>query len=135
KELAQYLATSVDEWAVHNWGLRQQPVLLGTGPTFDLIAVTERKAPPALPVLVEKGKEKGQAKEKEKKEAGKEQEPSTPTGPVYPKWLAEGWGERDGWWQSNDLLTAPRAFRMLEAALIEAEHDWRGGGDPAEVRR
>jgi hypothetical protein len=129
KELAQYLRKAVDDWAVHNLGLHQRPVLLGSGPDFDLVAVTERKTPPpTAPALAEKDKVK-------EKESGKEKGAGPPAEMGYPKWLTDGWAERESWWRSNDLLTAPRAFRMLEAALLKAEHDWHGGGDPAEIRR
>src|SRR5512135_1997554 len=132
KELSQYLGKAVDDWTVHNLGRHQKPVLLVSGPNFDLVAVADRKTPlPTGPVLAEKDKKKHRVEEKE---SGKEKGAGPPAGTDYPKWLADGWAERESWWRSNDLLTAPRAFRMLEAALLKAEHDRRGGGDPAEIR-
>ena len=101
----------------------------------------EETAGPLRPVLAKKDKTKDPAKEKEKekgkekgKAAGKETGPESPTEPEYPGWLAEGWNERERWSRSDDFLAAPRAFRMLQVALLCAEQDWRGGGDPAEVR-
>jgi hypothetical protein len=141
RELAEYLERMVDAWAVTNLGVHQKPVLLTSGTDFDLIATGTVKKP--LPhrgvALAKKDKTKEQPKEKEKekekgKEAGKDKDAAQAGEPEYPGWLAEGWNERERWSRSHDFLTAPRAFRMLEIALLRAEQEWRGGAELAELR-
>src|SRR4029077_11753149 len=50
-----------------------------------------------------------------------------PEMPEYPKLLQDAWQVRDDAWK--DLSLAPRAFRELEAYLLRAELQWRGGMD------
>src|SRR5205085_3985611 len=53
----------------------------------------------------------------------------------YPKWLADGWNERDEWLAGHLERVAPRIFRQLEETMLRAEQRWLGGADPTTVER
>jgi hypothetical protein len=156
RELASFLGAKVNQWAQHYRDVQQRPVLLGEGKDFLLASLGQRNAPvqPAARkswrwpwqrgavVKAEKPAGKG-ADEKEAKTAAKGAEKGDgkpaeqdykATGATYPRWLAEGWAERDRWWTDDALLAAPREFRRLEAVLLRAEARWRGGADPDGIR-
>src|SRR5439155_15804405 len=61
---------------------------------------------------------------------GRAQEELTPPDQAeYPKALKEAWQVRDSAWDDGGFQLAPRAFRELEAYLLRAELQWRGGMD------
>ncbi|QDU95983.1 carboxypeptidase-like regulatory domain-containing protein [Lignipirellula cremea] len=107
RELANYLQMHVDRWAMLNRGLRQTPRLLGDGVDFDLAAYSLPLKPPAD--LSESLRE-------------------------YPKWLLEGWEQRDKMVADGKLESYPWLTRRLEAALLQAELRWRSGADEATVQ-
>ncbi len=109
RELAGYVSAEVDQWAVRNRNQHQTPVLLGNGSDFSLSTVPHGKPRPD-PAL----------------------EPA-----VYPDWLLDGWKYRDDCWAGSRYHAAPRAYLQLEAALMRAEHRWRGGlgNDPERTRK
>ncbi|MCA1684724.1 MAG: hypothetical protein LC745_01810, partial [Planctomycetia bacterium] len=154
KELARYLDRKVGQWAAHYRGTTQRPRLYGSGPDFDLASLTKAKPKPsakwawrwpwkAAPPPPAEAPEAAQADAAppkaattpEGKASGKVPEPPPlPGGMKYPRWLADGWHVRDGWWAADDHLAAPRVFRRLDAVLLRAERRWRGGGDPETLR-
>lgn len=155
KELSDYVARKVEGWTGHFRGVRQRPVLLGTGPSFELASVHSREpAPPpkAVDTARADGKDKSTAKEKADdklagkataedatKGAEKKAKPASPTDELgYPEWLLKGWQLREAWWKGKESkgfpgAAAPRVLRRLEATLLRAERAWRGesGGRPA----
>lgn len=157
RELTNYLGTKVDQWTRHYRDARQRPIMAGDGKDF-LVASLGKRQPsttkatrkawrwpwqrtqvakaekPAAEGTDEKAAVKTAAKGAEKdagKPAAKDFEA---TGARYPRWLADGWEERDRWWAGDALLVAPREYRRLEAVLLRAEARWRGGADPEGVR-
>ena len=65
-------------------------------------------------------------KAKAKDDASSLAEPKNDAEP-YPAWLAAGWQQRDKWLQDRTFVLAPMVFRQLEAGLLRAEEQWRGG--------
>ncbi len=108
KDLARYVQTHVDRWAQRNRGVRQTPLLLGDGGDFALVALRHGKPAP-------------------------HQEAAPPA--EYPAWLLDAWKGREKAWAEAAYRTAPRAFRRLDALLLAAEADWRGGADAATLQR
>jgi hypothetical protein len=102
RELAEFVKRRVDRWADQNRGTRQTPLLLPKDATIDFQLVALKHGEP--------------------------EEELTPPDPVdYPDALKKAWQVRDAAW--DDLSLAPRAFRELEAYLLRAELQWRGGMD------
>ena len=157
RELAAYVTDKVDRWAIQYRGMRQQPYLAGKAEDFELASLkpspaggqaksAEREIPVAEGKAVEKEKAPEQGKiaaEPSDKLAAKEA-----AGPAaeksasaaeslrsgYPEWLSKGWEIRQSWWQEKGKedfpgAAAPRVFRRLEATLLRAEQEWRGGRD------
>lgn len=157
RELAAYVTDKVDRWAIQYRGVRQQPYLAGKAEDFELASLkpspaggqtksAEREIPGAEGKAVEKGKTPEQGKiaaEPSDKLAGKEAAgPATEKSASaaeslrsdYPEWLSKGWEIRQSWWQEKGKedfpgAAAPRVFRRLEATLLRAEQEWRGGRD------
>lgn len=109
RELAGYVTEQVDQWAMRNRNQHQTPALFGNGSDFSLSTVPHGQPQPD-PAL----------------------EPA-----VYPDWLLDGWKYRDDCWAASRYHAAPRAYLQLEAALMRAEHRWRGGlgNDPERTRK
>jgi hypothetical protein len=105
-ELAEFVRARVDRWAWRNRHARQTPILLGSGDDFPLIALEHGQPRPHLPI---------------------------PDPAAYPAVLADAWKLRDRWWAEESYRVAPRMFGQLEATLLAAEWDWRGGLDPARA--
>ncbi len=96
-DLSAYVIDRVDQWAVHNRGVRQTPRLLGAKDDFPLLGADP------------------DAKAAEAADVG------------YPPWLSDTWQQRDQWWQEESLRQNPELLLSLEETLIHAERQWRGG--------
>ncbi|MGA8346282.1 MAG: hypothetical protein WB773_00550, partial [Isosphaeraceae bacterium] len=157
RELAAYVTDKVDRWAIQYRGMRQQPYLAGKAEDFELASLkpspaggqtksAEREIPVAEGKAVEKEKAPEQGKiaaEPSDKLAAKEaarpaEEKSASAAESlrsgYPEWLSKGWEIRQSWWKEKGKedfpgAAAPRVFRRLEATLLRAEQEWRGGRD------
>ncbi|HEY1861978.1 MAG TPA: hypothetical protein VGG61_16570, partial [Gemmataceae bacterium] len=105
KELADYVSTKVDRWAVANRATRQTPLLLGSGEDFEL-SLSEKDLDPPL------------------------DDPPD----AYPALLLDGWKLRDEWLKNGGLHQAPHVIRNLEGMLLWAERRWRAGFDFDRVR-
>ncbi len=107
-ELAEFVRAHVDRWARANRGARQIPTLYGTGRDFPLIALERARPRPHI----------------------------EPPGdlPAYPKILHDAWANRDQWKAEGRDRDAPRAFRMIEALLLEAEQEWKAGADETKIK-
>jgi hypothetical protein len=99
QELAGYVTAHVEQWTLRHRGVRQSPRLHGPSDDYPLVAVDSRAAPPAEP----------------------------PELSDYPEWLSAGWKLRDSWLDDESYRLTPRTFQELEAALLRAEQQWRGG--------
>jgi len=106
RDLARYVRTRVNRWARGNKGARQEPVLLGQGEDFPLLALKQGKMQP---------------------------EPPLPPTRSYPAWLRQGWEMRDRWKADSSVQAAPLAFRQLQLTLLLADAQWRGGVDPDRI--
>ncbi len=100
RELAEFTKARVDRWASRMHDTSQTPVLLGSAKDFELIALKDKKSVPSAPSLASA---------------------------EYPPALAEAWKTRDQWRNGDGFRTAPRQFRQLEAAILRADQEWRGG--------
>jgi hypothetical protein len=108
-ELVEFVRRRVDRWAQRSRDTRQTPLLLGSGPDFPLAALPHDRPRAPIPLA---------------------------TLPAYPDWLLKGWQLRDRWRSGPDIpRLVPLAYRTLRDALMRAEQQWRGGRDPARVRR
>lgn len=107
EDMANFVRARVDRWAVRNRGTRQTPILHGEGPDFALTAL-----------------EHGQPLE----------HLSAPEPREYPPWLRDGWKLRDLWAGEWAHRIDPRLITQLEATLLRAEQEWRGGVDPERTR-
>jgi hypothetical protein len=110
RELAEFVKRRVDRWAEHNLDTRQTPVLLpkDAKDDFQIIALEHGHAQTELPAP----------------ELGE-----------YPDLLKRAWKVRDDAWDDGGFQLVPRSFRELEAALIRAELQWRGGMDLERLKR
>jgi hypothetical protein len=106
EELVGYVTPRVDRWSRACRGVGQTPVLLGSAADF-LVAPRPRGGPESARAL--------------------------PEPPAYPAWLREGWELRDRWQGEGAGRVAPRTLGRIEAALLEAERAWRGGGDARRI--
>jgi hypothetical protein len=102
-ELYAYVAPRVASWSRSHRAAPQRPVLKGSIEELDfpLVVLATGKPQPHLEV---------------------------PEAPEYPRWLTEGWRLRDQWIADGSARVAPWGFRQMEALLLRAERDWRGGG-------
>jgi len=102
RELAEFVKRRVDRWAKENYDTRQTPILLPKDgkEDFRIIALDHGKPKEELPAA-------------DRTE--------------YPDLLMKAWRIRDRAWEDGGYQLAPRAFRELEAALLRAELQWRGG--------
>ena len=107
QELGRFVRARVDRWARLNRNTRQTPILWGDAEDFDLAVLA--KGQPIPPRIV-------------------------PPAENYPDWLAKGWSVRDQWWADESFRLVPHVFRELEATLLHAEQQWRGGVEPARVQ-
>jgi hypothetical protein len=105
RELVGYVTVQVDRWALHNVGLRQTPEFFGNAATDYELASTEGKTAP---------------------------EPAPLPGD-YPPFLADGWAERDKWWNDRAGRTPPDQIAALEQTVLRADERWRKGDDAAKV--
>ena len=115
RELARYVTRRTQTWVWHNRQAWQTPVLLESGTSRDRLAdfpLTHRNRNEPAPSL-----------------AATESEVRT-----YPDWLKAAWSRRDGLVAGGNALRVPRALRLMNAALLAAEQDWRGGGDPIQIQ-
>src|SRR5216684_5114497 len=110
RELAEFVKRRVDRWAEHNFETRQTPILLPKDAKDDflIIALEHGQPQPELPA---------------------------PELAEYPDLLKKAWKIRDDAWDEGGFQLAPRAFRELEAALIRAEMQWRGGIDLERLKK
>jgi hypothetical protein len=110
RELAEFVKRRVDRWTEHNLDTRQTPLLLPKDSKEDFLitALEHGKPQPELPA---------------------------PELPEYPELLKKAWKIRDEAWDDGAYQLAPRAFRELEAALIRAEMQWRGGMDLERLKK
>ena len=156
KELASYVSTRVDSWARQHRGLRQRPVLIGSGKDFRLATLEAQKvvthAKNAAPEAARDGakvleqekapekhavdeKEKAPGKNKTEEGAAAEAKSSEKTtekpieseARVYPEWLAGGWRLYEQWASGAEVAAAPRVYRCLETSLLRSEQEWRSG--------
>jgi hypothetical protein len=102
RELAEFVKRRVDRWAERNRGTRQTPILLPKDPKDDFQMI-----------VLEHGQEQLEPEPREVEE--------------YPASLIAGWKVRDDAWEDGGFQLVPRAFRELEAYLLRAELQWRGG--------
>jgi hypothetical protein len=105
RELADFVRDRVDRWAIRNRQTRQTLLLLGEGADFPLVVV-ENDRPP---------------------------QEDLPTIDFDQNWLSPAWELRDQWWKDETFRLAPLAFRKLEAEVLRAEGQGRGGRDPDRV--
>src|SRR5262249_40966411 len=96
RDVAAFVAARVDRWAFRSRGVRQTPLLLGSGDDFSLGALDHGQPyehTPLPPDLTKSVAASAPAKEttKDNKEA------KSP----YPSWLLDGWKLRDRWWQEG----------------------------------
>lgn len=135
KELADYLARSVDAWTRQNLAVSQRPLLLGGGKDFPIGPVKPgAKLPAPLVRTVKKAadaKESAKGKEADPKAKSVQPEKFAP----YPSWLARAWTKRDAWRAEQVDAASPRLLRIVEAALLDAELQWRRGVDSASNQR
>ncbi|HTU21203.1 MAG TPA: hypothetical protein VMG10_24330 [Gemmataceae bacterium] len=106
RELSGYVTRRVDQWALRHRQARQTPQLYGADRDYPLVAVASTE---------------GFQEDLED--------------PVYPEWLSELWKVRDRWLDDESYRLVPRTFRQLEAALLRAEQQWRGGVRAERVRQ
>jgi hypothetical protein len=99
-ELVEFVSGHVDRWAWINRRARQTPVLYGSRSEFVLAGMESENPEPIAPA---------------------------PLPVEYPDWLRSKWRLRDRWWADESFRAAPLAYRQLEAALLRAERQWRGG--------
>lgn len=110
QKLYRFVSDRVERWAQkQDRNLHQTPLLLGSGRDFDLTVISKDPTP-------------------------EEGDPAVEV-PGYPDWLRQQWEERDRWWTQKDYRLAPHAFHRLEATLLKAEHQWRGGRDEESLRK
>jgi hypothetical protein len=111
QELAAYVRARVDRWARRNRGVRQTPALHPLdGGDFPVVVLGRSGPAPHLAL------------------------PDIKDRPTYPAWLLDGWKLRDRWRAEGIDRDAPRIVAVLEATLLAAERDWRGGADPDRLR-
>lgn len=108
RELAQFVRVRVDRWVERNRHQRQTPELVAPGDGDVLLANLE-------------GAHFG------------DDDGSTPTG-AYPSWLTQIWELRDRTPREATAIPTPRAFRKLEASLLQAEQRWRGRMDDSQIQ-
>ena len=118
-ELAAYVAARVDDWAQVHRESRQVPALIAPAGAAD----------PRLADVAIKPRAKVSAASKAV-EAPKDGPPPKVETPKYPAALLAGWERRDRWRASRLYEVAPRPYRRLEVALLEAERAWRLGAAP-----
>jgi hypothetical protein len=108
RELAHYVIDQVEGWARAHRNARQLPRLVASDGALDfpLLAVRPRSSP-LVPIP----------------------EPAT-----YPNWLRYGWAWRDSLRDGNVQHDSPGIIRRLDAILLRAEGDWRGGYDPEQIK-
>lgn len=107
RELASFVRTRVNRWAMENRGVAQAPVLVGTTPDFVLRANpsgsgTEEKAVGEI---------------------------------AYPDWLKAAWESLDRWRTDGRAHSAQWAFRQARSALLAAERDLHAGRNADDVKR
>jgi Carboxypeptidase regulatory-like domain len=107
KQLARFVEARVDRWARQNRNLRQAPVLYGDAADFPLVAGEPGTSPDHFPAATTR---------------------------IYPEYLRDGWKKRDLWWSEGRYRLAPWLFRRMDAVLLEAERNWRGGGVEERIR-
>jgi hypothetical protein len=112
KELAEYVPRAVDEWAWRTFGQRQTPCLLQTN--------KDKDEDEAFPLAILSGPPP--AEDGDPPEA-------------YLPWLSAAWTKRDTWWKNGDYRLALPGFVDLEALLLQAEQQWRGGADANRLDR
>ncbi len=93
----------------------------------------ENRTTPQTPVLVHPAKEDLELVRLEKGEVQPRAEANNAE-EKYPDWLLKEWQQRDRWWDDQTFRAAPLAFLQLEAALLRAEQQWRGGTDADEIK-
>jgi hypothetical protein len=106
RELAEFVTSRVEQWTLRHRNVRQTPRLYGADGDYPLTAVAS---------------------------AGGGDEDLTEV--VYPQWLSDGWKLRDDWFDDESYRLVPETFRALEAALLRAEQQWRGGVRPERVHQ
>jgi hypothetical protein len=113
EELHRYVLARVDDWAQRNRSQRQRP-LLSAGDDFPLVKVAHRRG---------------------KLKQARRELPAAKTAKTYPEWLLQGWKLHDLWWADGTFRDAPRLFHRLEADLLDAEREWRGGAETTARER
>jgi hypothetical protein len=106
RELEGYVTSRVEQWTRRHREVRQTPRLYGANKDYPLVAVAATEG--AVEDIMDD---------------------------VYPEWLSEGWSLRDRWFDDETYRRVPRTFRQLEAALLRAEQEWRGGIRAERVRQ
>lgn len=107
QELSRFVKARVDRWTQKNQNGRQTPVLWGDAEDFNLAVLPQGE--PIAPRQLAAPEE-------------------------YPPWLTAGWGRRDQWWADGSFRLTPHLFRELEATVLHAEQQWRGGVESARVQ-
>jgi hypothetical protein len=107
KQVAEFVRSRTERWALDNRGQHQTPTLWGADTDFVLASVTDGvTAPPAANAL------------------------------AYPKWLQEGWELRDRLLQKDKVhRRAPQALHQLEEQLLRIEERWRSGFESARLEK
>jgi hypothetical protein len=107
QELAPYVIDRVEQWARTHRNARQAPRLVASDSMLDFPLVAIR---PGSPPLI-----------------------SAPEPKAYPDWLRDGWIWRDTLREGEFQHDSVNILRRVEAILLRAEGDWRGGYDPGQI--
>ena len=111
-ELAAFVAPRVDDWARVHLDARQVPALIAPAGAADPRLADVAPRPP---------------KPKAAPKVAADEAPKAEPPPKYPDALLAGWERRDRWRAERFYEVAPRPYRRLESALLDAERAWRLG--------
>ncbi len=106
RELVEFVRSQVPHWVAAVRAPAQTPQVYGQGKDFILLSPSQPFEPMSLP---------------------------DPLGD-YPKWLSDGWAERDQWEREGAFRLVPRTFMELQRTVWEAERSWLGGEDANRVQ-
>lgn len=106
RELIEFVRSQVPHWMAAVRGPAQSPQVYGRGRDFVLLSPPQPITPMTLP---------------------------EPLGD-YPKWLLDGWTERDQWEREGVFRVVPRTFLDLQHRLWLAELHWLAGENPDRVK-
>jgi hypothetical protein len=107
QELARYVIDRVEQWARAHRNARQVPRLVASDSTLDFPLVAIRRGSPSMI--------------------------SAPEPRSYPDWLRNDWAWRDTLRDGETQQNSVNVVRRVDAILLRAEGDWRGGYDPGQI--